>query len=317
MSNEYQAEVLFRPETDELRFLPEGPHDCGEGRFSWVAIQHGGEAQFGSLNVYDIPAGENRSYVLDGRPGFAIPTGEPDEFIVGLEREVRRINVQTGQAETICEGVDSNVENTIINDGEAFSEGIVFGTKHLEFSDKRAGLYFLRAADRQLIQLRDDQICSNGKVIQSEGDQTFLIDIDTPTKTIVRYAFDTQLGRLGQPEIVVDLRDGEVFPDGMIATPDGESIIVAFYNPQDAERGETRQFSLADGAVEAIWFTPGSPQVTCPQLVEVAGRVELILTTAVEHMSEARQQLHPQAGAIFHAETSFETARATPVLRFP
>lgn len=315
MVQEYEAKVLFRPNAEELRFLPEGPYSCGDGRFSWVAIQHGADSTVGSLNIYDFASGENASHRLSGRPGFAFPTSRPNEFVVGMERKVVLIDLETGESTVVCDGIDTDVENTIINDGVTFQQGLVFGAKHLDFSDKRAGLYFWRTRDRELIRLRNDQICSNGKVVCERDGQTYLLDIDSPTKTVVEYLFDVDEGRLGQPRVAVDLRGGDVFPDGMIMTPDEQSVIVALYNPSDAPHGEARQFRIADGELEAIWKTPGSPQVTCPQLVRVDGRVELILTTAVEHMPPERQENHPNAGTLFHARTDFPDTPPQPVFR--
>lgn len=313
MPQQYEAQVLYRPDSDALRFLPEGPYTCAGGKLSWVAIQHGADSVVGSLNIYDFASGENISHPLDGRPGFAFPTDQANVFVVGMERSVRTVNLETGESTLVCGGIDADVENTIINDGVAFSEGLVFGAKHLEFSDKRAGLYYWRRRDRRLIQLRNEEICSNGKVVYERDGKTLLIDIDSPTKTVVEYPFDSIEGRLGKPRIVVDLRDGDVFPDGMVITPDGQSVIFAIYNPSDAPHGEARQYRIADGQLQAVWTTPGSPQVTCPQLVTIDGRVELILTTAIEHMPPERQEFHSNAGAIFHAVTSFEFASPQPV----
>ncbi len=293
------CEVLYRPESEQLRFLPEGPIDLGDSRFSWVAIQHGAESTVGSLNIFDIDDRTNSSYPLPGRPGFAFPAKSTGRFIVGLERHVQLFDLEKRELTQISPMIDEGVEGTIINDGERFEQGLVFGSKDLKFRDKKAGLYLWRDHDQRLIRLRDDQICSNGKVIVNRGGNLSLLDIDTPTKTVVRYELDVERGTIGEPTIVVDMRDGDVFPDGMVATPDGGGVIIAFYNPQDAPFGEARQYNLSTGEVEAIWRTEGSPQVTCPQLVRVRGSLKIVLTTAVEHMSQLRRAAHPNAGCIF------------------
>ena len=41
------AEVLFAPDSSQLRFLPEGPIACGLEMFSWVAIQHAQDIECG------------------------------------------------------------------------------------------------------------------------------------------------------------------------------------------------------------------------------------------------------------------------------
>ncbi len=70
------AQVLFRPSTSELRFLPEGPYPLGPSKISWVAIQHGATGANGSLNILDLATGVNESFPLPGRPGFAFPCAD-------------------------------------------------------------------------------------------------------------------------------------------------------------------------------------------------------------------------------------------------
>ena len=227
-------------------------------------------------------------------------------MVVGIERRIQLINLETGETQDLSGEVDADVSGTIINDGVAFPEGIVFGTKDLQFQEQKAGLYYWRQCDQELIRLRDDQICSNGKVITPSGDRWNLWDIDSPTQTIVHYDFDASSGSLSEPMIVVDLREQELFPDGMVMAPDGQSVIVALYNPGDAPHGEVRQYGLASGKVEAVWKTAASAQVTCPLLMPWEGRVSLILTTAAENMSPEKQQRQFHAGALFVGETSFD-----------
>lgn len=307
----FEAEVLLRPETPELRFLPECPRALGSNRLSWVAIQHGAAATVGSLNLVDLQQRTNTSYALPGRPGFAFPTTNANVFVVGLERRLCLYDLQSGTCTELAGPVESGVEGTIINDGELFAEGLVFGAKDLKFAEAKAGLYLYRRQDRRLVQLRADQICSNGKVLTASADGSYrLLDIDSPRKTVVEYRLDVARGQLDAGRVVLDLTSEPLFPDGMVSTPDGRSVIIAFYNPQDADFGEARQFDLESGSVQARWLAPGSPQVTCPQLVEVGGRVRLVLTTAVEHMSPERQARHRQAGCLFWAETPWTTAPA-------
>jgi len=218
------------------------------------------------------------------------------------------VNIATGESTVISDEIDQDVENTIINDGIPFSEGIIFGAKDLEFQTKKAGLYFWRASDRNLMLLRDDQICSNGKIITGVGNTRTLLDIDTPTQQVVRYELDCDAGILSDPEVVLDLSDLDIFPDGMVATPDGQSVIIAFYNPNPAEYGVARQFSLATGNVEAEWRCAQAPRVTCPLLLNTEDGVKLILTTATEVMESAMFEAHPNSGCLFVGDTLFDLA---------
>jgi sugar lactone lactonase YvrE len=303
------ARLLFLPETPEQRFLPEGPTALQDGRFSWVAIQHGPQATVGSLNIFDLNSGENQRFDLPGRPGFAKPTQHAGEFVAGCEHELGIFRTADRSWTSLVSGIDADVSGTIINDGTAFGDNLVFGTKDLEFKTAKAGLYLFRGSDQALVRLRSDQICSNGKDVVSAGGSLRLLDIDSPTRKLVRYKLNIKSGSISDCETVVDMRDLQAVPDGMVLTPDEQSAIISFYNPHPAEFGETRQYSLMDGSLEAIWRTPQSPQVTCPLLIEHPdGTVKLIMTTAVENMPAERQKDSPLAGGLFIADTNFQHA---------
>jgi sugar lactone lactonase YvrE len=192
---------------------------------------------------------------------------------------------------------------------------LIFGTKDLEFKTKKAGLYLFRMKDRKLTKLAGGQICSNGKVItKSDNGALTLLDIDTPTKTVAGYSIDIDAGKLGERRVVLDCKDQPGFPDGMTSSPDQKSIFISFYNPDFAPNGETRQFNLADGSVIASYHTPNAPQATCPQLCKIAGKVYLIITTAVEHMTPDRLAQSIDSGSLFCAETEYAEGTDTQKL---
>ncbi|GIW91273.1 MAG: gluconolactonase [Pirellulaceae bacterium] len=306
----YNARLWFDPQEETLKYLPEGPRVCSAEQISWVAIQHGAEATYGSVNLLSIGPGlqitEYRSYALNGRPGFAFPTTVPGCFLVGLERQLVLCDVATGKVQPLAEPVDQEVEGTIINDAQMFGEGVVFGTKDLKFAEPKANLYLYRSRDGAVIRLRDKQTCSNGKILSPRADGSWtLLDIDTPRKQIVQYRLDATAGVLEEERVVVDLTEDPAFPDGMVASPDGNSLLVALYNPHPAAWGEVRQYGIESGECEAVWRVPGSPQVTCPQLFYFEGKVHLVITTAVEHMAPDRRREAHGAGCLFVMETSW------------
>lgn len=318
-NNISDAELLFIPNSAELRFLPEGPTVIAPGKFSWVAIQHGPQATRGSLNLYDISSKTNRSFELPGRPGFAKPTTTEGVFVVGCERELGTFDTCNETWQPFAEGIDAGVEGTIINDGTLVGDNIVFGTKDLEFKTNKAGLYLYRGRDGKLVQLRSDQVCSNGKVVLDAGaGQLQLLDIDSPTREVVRYQLDIEGGKLSAAETVIDLTSLDGVPDGMTATADFKSVIISFYNPNPVEFGETRQYELSTGQLQTTWRTRHSPQATCPVLLPMPdGSIKLIITTAVEHMAVERQQQSPNAGGLFIADTPFRSAPSLPLWPSP
>lgn len=309
-----EANVLFRPSSDALRFLPEGPYPYSNNQFSWVAIQHGKDSKVGSLNIYDGDTGVSQSFDLPGRPGFAFATNEPGVFVVGCERSLGLFDTSTRAWHPFVDGIDQDRTNTIINDGVAFADNLIFGCKDLEFKTKKAGLYLYRGRDQRLIRLRDDQICSNGKVVVSgEADSVTLYDIDSPTRKIVSYNVDVAKGTISEATTIIDLTSDPAVPDGMIATPDGKSLIVSMFNPEPVVDGETRQYALNTGELEKRWRLPGSPQNTCPQLVRLNGVVMLVVTTAVENMPPEVQAKAVNAGCLFAAKTDWDRISDSPV----
>jgi len=302
-----QARPITFDQPDALRFLPEGPYSLRESVISWVAIAHGSQASEGSLNILDLARGSNQSFLLPGRPGFAFPCRTEGKFVIGCERSLGLFDSSRGAWEPFCEGIDEDVTGTIINDGMVFEDNLIFGTKDLQFATKKAGLYLYRGQDQQLIRLRADQICSNGKAIRRDADDGLeLVDIDSPTRQIVSYAIDIEAGTLSEGEVLLDLTSDPAVPDGAIITPDDKHIIVSMFLPQAAEYGETRMYDLATGELKCVWQTPGSPQNTCPALVRHEGKIQLLITTAVENMTADDQKMCPNAGRLFIAEIEID-----------
>jgi sugar lactone lactonase YvrE len=311
-------EVLFRPESEALRFLPEGPYPLGDGLFSWIAIQHGADLTHGSLNIFDLHTRSNRSYVLPGRPGFAFPTTRKDTFVVGCERSLGLFDLSGNHWTSWTDQIDRDRTGTIINDGVVWEDNLIFGTKDLAFATPKAGLYLWRGRDQKLFRLRDDQICSNGKVvIQASDGSLTLLDIDSPTRQVARYSLDIEQGSLGPRQVALDFHGESGIPDGMILSPERNSLIVSFYNPDAAPVGFTRQYEIATGKLMRVWETASSPQATCPQTVAFGGQVHLIVTTAVEHMPFDRQAHASNAGCLFIAPTPWKSLSEAPPLALP
>ncbi len=310
------AQLLYQPPTDVMRFLPEGPTSLESNQFSWVAIQHGPENRFGSLNLFDMSSQTNRSFILPGRPGFAKPTDVAGKFVVGAEHELALFDIVTHKWTVFCDGIDQGVDNTTINDGYVFRDNIVFGTKDLEFKTRKAGLYLFRGRDNRLIKLLDDRGCSNGKAFIESAECVRLLDIDSLLRQVVEYELDIDRGELVERRVVLDFTGQDAVPDGMTITADHKSIIISFYNPTDVPFGETRQYDVETSQLMCIWRTPRSPQATCPALIKTTdGAVKLIITTAVEFMPAERRGRADQAGMIFVADTPFTEIAPQP--RFP
>ncbi len=289
MPRRLEARLFFRPDREELRFLPECPRRIGNALY-WVSIQYAADQPRGGLNRLDLATHENRHYPLPARPGFFDTTDDPGVIVIGLERRLVHFDLARGEiTETVAAIPDD--ERVIINEGTAIPGGLIFGTKHLHFSLPIGALYHYDNATRAVRELRGGQVCSNGKYFH---DGT-LIDVDTKPKTITEYRYD---GALHPQRLIAPPDRLPAFPDGIRPTRGGESIIVAYYNPAHVADGVAQELRLADGEVLTEWTIPGSPRVTCPEVVD--GHV--YFTTAVEGMPEETRAIAPEAGTIFRAE---------------
>jgi sugar lactone lactonase YvrE len=311
-----KAGVYLTSETEEDRYLPEGPRLMtldGKKVLAWVNIQRGANDKTGTIFAHYLE-GTRKLLCLPcpGRPGFILPLDGGDRALVGVEKELRIANLAAGTwSEPLARIPDDN-PRTIINDAEIVPGGkaVVFGTKDTIFKEQIANLYLYTIADNRVSLLADKQLCSNGKVFHSDSQGLILFDIDTPTRKVVRYRLD--LGaRTAKPDgVAIDLADQIGFPDGMCDAGNG-TVIIAFYNPEFAEAGMAVRFNLSTGEAIEEWLTPGSPRVTCP----VVDGKRLILTTAVEGMPTEMLAKCPNAGCLFVADAELANLPSSEVVR--
>ena len=306
------ARVWFDPVAEEGRYLPEGPQVVGES-VVWVNIQTSPESVTGQLYQTDFGDPESVTvHELPGRPGFALPTDRPGQWLLGIDHVVGVYDTAIGLWRPLAMLPDPD-PRVIINDAEVSPDGrsVIFGTKDTRFEEPIAHLYLFTPADNRLTVLAGGQTCSNGKVFADDG--RILYDIDTPRKVVTRYRFDPAARALTEDGIALDLRDRADFPDGMCDAGSG-TVIIAFYNPAFAETGFAVRCDLKTGGAIEEWATPGSPRVTCPRLVQRPDGFQLLLTTATEGMPVAMRAQCPNAGALFLADTTITRAPAPSVV---
>ena len=314
----FTCQPFFEPQTEALKFLPEGPRvlqNFGGGKplLGWVAIQHTADAPLGSLNILNLETRTNQTFNLPGSPGFFAESTQEGLVVVGLDRRLILLNLFNGEVSET--GIDATKdERVLINDGIPIPGGLLFGTKHTEFNKTVAALYRFDCDTRQVIELVDKQICSNGKFFQASQDGPTVIDIDSYPKTITKYHFDQDFIRPIAKSLVVSPDSMESFPDGLRQSADGLSIVVAFYDTRAIGKGLAQEIRISDGEVLSEWKIPGSPRVTCPEFFELDGKVCLIFTTAIEGMDDETRSAAPRAGTLFYAETPFDTLPSPPPL---
>jgi sugar lactone lactonase YvrE len=234
---------------------------------------------------------------------------------VGMEKELGTLDLESNEFRSLTKLPDIS-PRTIINDGEVVPGGreVVFGTKDLKFQIDIAALYLYALSDGSLSVLAPRQTCSNGKVFTRDARGPVLLDIDTPTRKVVRYRREVGVKTATPDGVVLDLASEPGFPDGMCDCGDG-TVIVAFYNPDPIPAGRAVRYDLASADAIEEWTTPGSPRVTCPALVLRPDGVKLFLTTATEGMPADQREKCPEAGNLFIADTDFKSCPPIEVVR--
>jgi sugar lactone lactonase YvrE len=315
-----EAAVYFRPVIEARGYLPEGPRVArvrGKDVVAWVNIQAGAEAATGSLLwCHTDEPGDDHRTGCPYRPGFLLPVEGGDRVLVGHDKELRVYDLATGDSTEPLAAIPDDNPRTIINDAEVVPGGraVVFGTKDVQFKDSIANLYLYTVGDNRVSVIADRQTCSNGKVLRTDDRGLVLLDIDTPTRKVVRYRLDVAARTATPDGDALDLSGEPGFPDGMCDCGDG-TVIVAFYNPDPLPAGRAVRFDLATSSPLEEWTTPGSPRVTCPLLVKRPDGVKLVLTTAAEGMSPALRAKSPNAGCLFIADTRLKTCPEPWVVR--
>jgi sugar lactone lactonase YvrE len=316
-----EARVFVRFDSEEDKFLPEGPRivPAGpgghRGPLFWVNIQTAPDATRGNIHARIWSSPGVTTTPQPSRPGFLLPTDDMLRLIVGRGKELGILSYTTGHWQPLATIPDPN-PRTIINDAEIVPGGkaIVFGTKDTKFADTIANLYLFTVDDNRVSLLVDRQLCSNGKVFASDDRGLILFDIDTPTKKVTRYRLDVTTRTATPDGVAIDTAGIPGFPDGMCDCGDG-SVIIAFYNPEPVAAGKAIRFDLATGRAVGEWTTPGSPRVTCPCLVSRPDGVKLVLTTATEGMPADQRARCPDAGNLFIADTGFASCPVPEVVR--
>jgi sugar lactone lactonase YvrE len=320
-STEAKVYIDFTEETD--RFLPEGPRWLsiqGRPALVWINIQLDASSTDGDLHIHfpRTDGSDDAGLGCPGRPGFLLPLATENQALVGVDKDLRIVDLfEGGWSEPLATIADYN-PRTIINDAEIVPGGkaVVFGTKDTQFKDPIAHLYLYTVDDNRISVLADKQLCSNGKVFVSDARGLILYDIDTPTRKVVRYRLDVGARTATPDGTALDFANQVGFPDGMCDCGDG-TVIVAFYNPDFAQAGRAMRFNLTTGEMVEEWTTPGSPRVTCPLLVKRPDGVKLILTTATEGMPADMRAKCPNAGCLFIADTQLQDCPAPEVVHVP
>jgi sugar lactone lactonase YvrE len=221
------------------------------------------DAATGTLLFVDIEAGTMyrwdgarcETQRFDERIGCLAPTADGD-VVVGLASRIALAS--TG--ETLARF--PHAADVRANDGACDPDGRLWvGTMQLDERPGAAALYRLDGG--RLVEKLGGLTISNGLGWHSDGSRMWFID--TPTRRIVEFAYD---GELGERRTLVELEDGTGFPDGLLVD-DEDCLWVALWGGSSVRRYSPQ------GELDRIVELPAEYPTSC-----AIGGTTLYVTTA-------------------------------------
>ncbi|TBL72686.1 SMP-30/gluconolactonase/LRE family protein [Paenibacillus thalictri] len=220
---------------DAKATLGEGPcWDEQAGKLLWVDIVEK------RVHIHDPASGSNRVIQLDQEIGAVVPrTG--GGLMVVLRNGFYALDLETEQLQQIVDP-EADQPGNRFNDGKCDPKGRFWaGTMDLKEKVKEAGKLYCLNVDGSLRTMEVNVTTSNG--LGWSPDHKVMYYIDSPTKQVAAYDYDVATGSISNKRIVVELGEGEGFPDGMTVDEEGMLWVaqwggfkVSRWNPQTGER---------------------------------------------------------------------------------
>ena len=182
----------------------------------------------GTLYFIDVEAGKIFSY-RDGKLtsweageqiGCAV-LREEGGMIAALKSGLYIVDFPNGGKQFLADP-EADIPTNRFNDGKADPAGrLLAGTMALssKAGDPPTGALYRLEADGSVSKLIDQVYLANGLAWNADGSIFYFID--TTARTVTRYGYDLDTGRLSDPKVVIRVPEETGHPDGMTIDEDG------------------------------------------------------------------------------------------------
>ena len=269
----------------EKAILGEGPVWREETQdLIWVDIESA------RVCIFNPTSGENQTWDVGEKPGFAVPTKRGD-LILGTSAGFVRLDLASGVLSPIIDP-EQDLPNNRFNDGKVDHEGRLWaGTMDMD-ELPNAGSFYLLNRNLSVDKLFDQISISNG--LAWTPDQKSFYYIDSPTRRVDVFDCDMTIGTVANRRISFELPDGMGYPDGMCIDNEG-MLWVALWQGWGVAR------FAPDGTILAKVEVP----VECVTSCCFGGENwdELYITTSSRDLNDAGRVAQPLAGGLFRCQT--------------
>ena len=261
--------------------LGEGIHwNPRDGRVWWTDI----EGQ--TLWSYDPVARETERFETPGRIGCFAPRHRGG-IVAAFADGFAYYDVSSGSRTDIAAFEPDN-PNTRLNDGRTDRQGRLIAGGVNEKTGAAISTVVRFDPDGAVNILIEGVSCANGTCFSPDGRTMYFAD--TPTRTMVAYAYDPDSGGLGARRVIANFEDQPGAPDGSCV--DAEGYI------WNAQWGGHRLVRFGpSGGIDRVVEVPVANPTCCafggPELDT------LFVTSAREEMSAQQLEAEPSAGSMF------------------
>jgi sugar lactone lactonase YvrE len=251
----------------------------------------------GVVHRYDPATGGSRSFQAGAMVGAVALTGAGD-LDLAVRDGFARLDPRSGGVRALA-AVDADRPDLRMNDGKCDPAGRFWaGTMAIDERPGAGALYRLDPDGRVHLMLTDVSI-SNG--LDWSDDGRLMYYVDTPTRSIDVFDFDTATGAIANRRSLARVPHGAGWPDGLTLDADG-GIWVALWGG-----GAVRRYTQ-DGTLDLVVNVPVTYPTSCAFGGPDLG--DLYVTTAATALTPEERRHEPLAGGLFRSRPGVHGRRA-------
>jgi sugar lactone lactonase YvrE len=232
----------------------------------------------------------SKKFPTSQRTGTVVPAEKEDIMVLGLQTGVFSMSTEGKNLQLIGKPLELG-SNQRFNDGKADPKGLLWvGSMNLDKQSEKAHLFSMDARLQFGVQRKGVTI-SNG-LAWSKDSKTFYY-IDTPTRKVMAFDFDSARNSLSNERILIEVPDSLGWPDGMTLDA-GDDLWIGMWGGS-----AVTHWSGKDGAYLGKINIPAPNVTSCafggPNLDY------LYITTAQQGLTPAQMLAFPGSGDVFVA----------------